>query len=337
MDSKAPSRGDGRQGGSGVLHPVEVGEGRPRAAGPRPLAPHCRNPDAADDPHIRTVRVVDSKVRRRCYNCDVPAARKIRTRTCAMCGNAEEVSREHVPPKNLFLKPRPTNTITVDLCVSCNHGYHLDDEYFRVYIAAGATPGTKLMELWKQKVVGSSFVRGGGLKGRLNDDYELVQEHARHEPLQLFGGGTVPPELLPLVQAFNAARINAVVEKIVRCLHMHETGGRLLGNLAVSVAPFSDTEWKTTLQQRTGEVGHDNEFVYRYSSEGAPIWRLIFYERHSFLVHPQPAVAAETIRVISPTSLRLASTRRGSAQQLGRVAPLNSKAARRLDGRLIFR
>ena len=144
-----------------------------------------------------------------------------------MCANVGEVNREHVPPKNLFLKPRPTNTITVDLCVTCNHGYHLDDEYFRVYIAAGATPGTKLMDLWTQKVVGSSFVRGGGLKGRLNHDYELLQEHARNEPLQLYDGGTVPTELMPLVQGFDAARINAVVDKITRCLHMHDTGNRL--------------------------------------------------------------------------------------------------------------
>lgn len=98
--------------------------------------------------------------------------RRIRKRlgVCAICGADGEVNREHVPPRNLFLKPRPTNTITVDLCPSCNHGYHLDDEYFRVYVAADAQPGTRLMELWKKKVVDSSFARSGGLKGALKDE-----------------------------------------------------------------------------------------------------------------------------------------------------------------------
>jgi len=220
----------------------------------------------------------------------MPAARRGRSGTCAICGSVGELNREHVPPKNLFLKPRPANTITVDLCEACNHGYHLDDEYFRVYVAAGATPGTKLMRLWTEKVVGSSFVRGGGLKGRLNDDYELIQEHARGEPLQLFGGETVSPELMPLVQGFDATRINAVVDKIVRCLHMHETGSRLAGDLVVDVAPFSAKDWRVTLQERTGEVGHDNEFVYRTASEnGVLTWRLIFYEHHAFSIRPKPA------------------------------------------------
>src|SRR5262245_50842295 len=107
---------------------------------------------------------------------------------CALCGGGTlPVTREHVPPKNLFLAPRPRNTITVPVCKLCNHGYHLDDEYFRVYVAAGAEPGTRQWRLWKQKVVGSSFVRGGGLKGRLNDDHATVVHHHHHvEPMRTF-------------------------------------------------------------------------------------------------------------------------------------------------------
>lgn len=203
---------------------------------------------------------------------------------CALCGMAGEVTREHVPARNLFLKPRPENTLTVPLCPTCNHGYHLDDEYFRVCVAAGAQPGTKLMRLWKEKVVGSSFVRGGGLKGRLHDEYEQVIEYASTHPLELYGGGEVPPEMLPFVQGFDATRINRVVEKIVRCLHYHHTRSLLEGELEIDDAPFPPEVWERSLAGRTGQVGYENEFVYCLEELSPPTWRLIFYEHRAFTV-----------------------------------------------------
>jgi hypothetical protein len=216
----------------------------------------------------------------------VAAKKAKQPRTCALCGVVGPVTREHVPPRALFLEPRPENTITVEVCAACNHGFHLDDEYFRVYVAAGAQAGTKLMDLWTTKVVGSSFARSGGLKGRLSDDRDELQEHAKTSPLQLFGGGELPAELVDMVQSFDAKRINAVVEKVVRCLYKVHTGMVLSGNLAVAVAPLDPGDWDATLNQRSGEVGHANEFVYRYEHLGSPdeTWWLIFYEYHSFTV-----------------------------------------------------
>ncbi|HSL84151.1 MAG TPA: hypothetical protein VLF66_15370 [Thermoanaerobaculia bacterium] len=206
---------------------------------------------------------------------------------CAICGKVKETGREHVPPRGLFLKPRPTNTLTVPLCSGCNHSYHLDDEYFRVYVAAGATPGTKLMRLWKEKVVGSSLARSGGLKGRLQDEYDQLVEHAAKNPLELFGGGHLPPELLPLVQGFDAKRINRVVAKIVRCLYFHHKGEVLDAGLEIDVSPLSEETWNRTMSEPLGEVGHDREFVYREEGESPTVWRLIFYEHHAFTVAVQ--------------------------------------------------
>lgn len=208
---------------------------------------------------------------------------------CALCGEFHPVTREHVPPRNLFLAPRPRNTITVPVCEGCNHCYHLDDEYFRVYVAAGAEPGTRLWRLWKEKVVGSSFSRSGGLKGRLNDDRALLQKHHKREPLRTFDDEVVADELVPFAQPFDASRINAVVEKIVRCLHFSRSGTPLLSRarLTVDVAPLTSADERNLYDRRTGCVGHNDEFVYRHEAlnDVASRWLLGFYRLHAFTVH----------------------------------------------------
>jgi hypothetical protein len=50
---------------------------------------------------------------------------------CVYCGNTEEITKDHIPPKNIFSKPRPDNLITVPSCFKCNSEASKDDEYFR--------------------------------------------------------------------------------------------------------------------------------------------------------------------------------------------------------------
>jgi hypothetical protein len=51
--------------------------------------------------------------------------------TCVFCGATGDVTDDHVPPKPIFAKPRPSDLITVPGCEECDHGWSLDDEYFR--------------------------------------------------------------------------------------------------------------------------------------------------------------------------------------------------------------
>ncbi len=48
---------------------------------------------------------------------------------CVYCGSQDGLTSDHVPPKNIFPKPRPA-LITVPSCRGCNGGASLDDEYF---------------------------------------------------------------------------------------------------------------------------------------------------------------------------------------------------------------
>ena len=53
---------------------------------------------------------------------------------CPFCAKEKYLTDDHIPPKNLFPKPRPNTLITVPGCDECNRGNSKDDEYFRLMI-----------------------------------------------------------------------------------------------------------------------------------------------------------------------------------------------------------
>lgn len=53
---------------------------------------------------------------------------------CSICGTCKATTRDHVPPKGIFLPPRP-NLITVPACHECNQGASKDDENFRAFVS----------------------------------------------------------------------------------------------------------------------------------------------------------------------------------------------------------
>jgi hypothetical protein len=61
---------------------------------------------------------------------------------CIYCGSTTEPTRDHVPPRAVFPKPRPKNLVTVPACRACNSAAAADDEYFATVLRA-ATRGPK--------------------------------------------------------------------------------------------------------------------------------------------------------------------------------------------------
>jgi hypothetical protein len=58
-----------------------------------------------------------------------------KTGECIYCGRVRPITEDHVPPRNLFAKPRPGNLVKVPSCYQChseNKQAALDDEYFRL-------------------------------------------------------------------------------------------------------------------------------------------------------------------------------------------------------------
>jgi hypothetical protein len=55
---------------------------------------------------------------------------------CIYCGSTTEPTRDHVPPRAVFPKPRPKNLLTVPACRACNSAAAADDEYFAAVLRA---------------------------------------------------------------------------------------------------------------------------------------------------------------------------------------------------------
>jgi hypothetical protein len=213
-----------------------------------------------------------------------------RTGVCPVCLGEKPLTKEHVPPKALFLNPRPKNTITVWTCEGCNQGTKRDDEYFRICITAGAAPRTKLWRLWRSKVMGKTFKRSPPLLEDLLGTMRALKVHHTAEPLEMLDGRRLTDTEVENVIGLDMARVNAVIEKIVRCLHFHHGGSPLPKDTAMEIAMDGTTrqEFDLAVEQPTGYIGPRGiEFSYHRRAGARPgwwDWFLVFYRHRHFRV-----------------------------------------------------
>jgi hypothetical protein len=78
---------------------------------------------------------------------------------CPFCLKNKELTDDHIPPKNLFPKPRPNTLITVKSCKFCNSNTSKDDEYFRLMLTMMHGLGTNPLVFNIQDIVVRSLAR----------------------------------------------------------------------------------------------------------------------------------------------------------------------------------
>lgn len=211
---------------------------------------------------------------------------------CAYCGSMENITDDHVPPQNLFPKPRPaTGLIKVPACRRCNSSASKDDEYFRLKLCMGAhvldNPSAKA----NRETAFRSLTRpeAPGLKKAFLSDVRTLQLRSQ-AGLHVGLAFEVDPQ-----------RIHRVVERTVRGLFYHETGLRLLlKNYKVTI--YSNDTLKENspdalenlnrtvlkpLSQIQPTIIEGEVFMYRYlQTEKDPFfsaWALTFFRNVSFL------------------------------------------------------
>jgi hypothetical protein len=226
---------------------------------------------------------------------------------CAYCGSSDNLTKDHVPPKNLFPKPKPNNLITVHACPNCHSKTTAkDDEYFRVKICLRYDAGQHKSARANWNSIFRSFHRPKaiGLKKQIISDLRYIDLTTNSG---LYVGKTLGYNV-------EMKRIRSVVERIVRGLYFTELKYPLGMTNKVRVYDKEDLELqpkdlvdklKTTilipLSTLTPQVIGDDIFIYRcqiYDKNPIySVWALLFYGCVYFFALTGPEIINTTPRV----------------------------------------
>ncbi len=196
---------------------------------------------------------------------------------CAICGVREADTRDHVPPRGIFSKPRPDNLITVPACSNCNNKYSILEERFRVDLG---------LQTGKFGGAGGELYRSGVLRTVKHNQRLLRETLKRCEPAYFTTSGGIIFDRGYTIPWDRKAH-DAVVEKMIRGLYYYHWGS-ILGQTA-SV----ELRWLKTMTTETVEAIRDitelyvfgkGEVSYRYGrasdSLADSIWVFQFYGCH---------------------------------------------------------
>lgn len=135
---------------------------------------------------------------------------------CIYCGKVAD-TREHIPPKQFFKGTLGNPLVTVPSCKACNAGFQKDEDFFRQFYASmlmeRSLEAKKLME----GEVSRSILRSPALGHQMFSQMKLVDAYTRSG---LYTGKMT----MYTVSDSDKARINRVVNKIIKSLFFHEFG-----------------------------------------------------------------------------------------------------------------
>jgi hypothetical protein len=202
---------------------------------------------------------------------------------------------DHVPPRNLFAKPRPGNLIKVPSCDDC-HGENKqtakDDEYFRLTLTLREDTASHPDVKQVLPTVMRSLARPDkvGFTKALLKGLRKVNVRTRGG-LYLGSKGAFDVDL---------ARLDRVARRITKGLFYHEKGYRLPDDydaVAISESGLQDAtnDFKQELQanilqplmSNTPKIIGNQVFSYRVAyadiDANTSVWHFEFYERVRFL------------------------------------------------------
>jgi hypothetical protein len=223
---------------------------------------------------------------------------------CVYCGEVRELTDDHIPPKNLFAKPRPNNLIEVPSCELCNGGASKDDEYFRLMLTLREDT---FDHPEVQKVLPTVF-RSLTKPNKVGFSKSLFQA-IRIRELKTSSGlflGQRPAYDVDL------ERLDRVAQRIVKGLFYRERGARLpneyvvsaysasgLSNLTKDKKDYIITNIVDPILLQTPKTIGNNVFTYRFmfspEDPNVSAWHLIFYEKVAFLCFTTPLSTDSTI------------------------------------------
>jgi hypothetical protein len=148
--------------------------------------------------------------------------RQIKKGICIYCGKEKQIIPDHVPPKNIFPQPRPSNLITVPSCKKCNESASKDDEYFRFAMISRADTfemesAQSIYPKVKRSLTKSTKI---GFKKSISDAVKDIDGYTKSG---IYFGKVA-------ILDVDLVRLNRVASRIVKGLFYHHTQKHLFGN-----------------------------------------------------------------------------------------------------------
>ena len=203
---------------------------------------------------------------------------------CVICGVREAETRDHIPPKNLFPRPRPrpSDLLTVPAYLRCNNGDSEEDEHFRTYLS---------LQIGHESDITKKLWEGGAKRSLMRRTATRKKLLESVTPLSIGSGSDVEERL---AFAVPIRVYDVVFTRVTKGLYFHHTGKILGADIKISISPLYSIADKSVIYIRdlpTYSFG-DGAFIYksgivsdddRYSG-----WIYQFYDLHWILVETEP-------------------------------------------------
>lgn len=198
---------------------------------------------------------------------------------CAYCAETQPLTDDHIPPKNLFPRPRASNLITVPCCENCRAGWSKDDEYFRAAILSSAKVSENPLAQGAIDSLLRSFRREKHKKFSRN-----ILRNIKEIEVVTKAGIFLSKELALKLET---ERINRVAQRIIRGLFFHEKKYPLPAGyeISVSIQQFGLEPLFKQLSEvhfPQPRIVQDGIFSYTFKEteedSNSSIWLILFYK-----------------------------------------------------------
>jgi hypothetical protein len=218
-------------------------------------------------------------------------------RVCVYCGTKEKLTKDHIPPKNLFAPPRPVSLITVPCCQKCNLQASKDDEYFRNVLVLRKDIEVNNSDA---QAVKPAVMRGYAKKKQqrfLDDLLKEVRMVDVYTPAGIYLGNE-------WTYSVNLERTNRVVCRIVKGLYYHHYSHRVPDSFNIGSFPLDENNFSNKnsykeliniasllYKNKPNVIGND-VFAYWhqfFGNQETSVWLLRFYRRAYWVTFIMPS------------------------------------------------
>ncbi len=195
--------------------------------------------------------------------------------TCVICGINQATTKEHIPPRCFFAKPRP-QLKTVPACYECNNGNSTIDEAFKVL--------GNIMECSFDEAKSENFTKvTGSTLSRNKKVTNTILENS--SPAYLMSQGKIQDHGFAFRDKDKV--IHKILERTIKGLHFIHFKEILDSRYTIDVQwiEFEDSRITNEFNKlETHQIGDCNKFVYQCikPKEGLSCWRFVIHRYYEF-------------------------------------------------------